>query len=211
MARVARNNNKLIFLLVLILIVLFTIGFFTRQQILKEPKFELESNVKRNPYSIIKNKPPHQTPPPIATRLPSNLETVKQFNKKTDEEWRNILAKAPIIAIEEFERGLSLKFTVALEYKGKFYKALMKPAIDPGHVVNGTTWDYYDYYSVKKPKVTRTGRSKGQGSAEILGYYLDRTLSLYRKPPMSGRFVSNQVDIQFFNYFLFREILMLDA
>jgi hypothetical protein len=150
------------------------------------------------PYMNPPIKPRPQPLPPINVPIPTFAQGISYFDEISGPEldlvWFEILLNSPIVAVEELTKGLSLRFVVALlGADQQIYRAAMKPCLDPYEIANGTTWEYLDYFSMKNPYAVRTGRSRGQGVGEILGFRLDRALKLYRKPPIIGRYVSNKV------------------
>lgn len=124
--------------------------------------------------------------------LSLHTKHVTYINRDEDERLIDYLRNSKIVQMERYDAGLSDKFICVLE---SGHQVLIKPMEE---------WHYLDrivpVWDAKKLPVeanNNIGRANNeyQGWSEVMGFYLDRALDFYRKPPITGRLITNKVDI----------------
>jgi len=96
----------------------------------------------------------------------------------------------PIIEIQPYDAGLAEKYICVIQ---SGYQALIKPMEEfrffPWQL---PVWDAGHLSREENAKIGRAS-NEYQGWGEVMGFYVDRALNWYKKPPMTGRLISNKV------------------
>jgi hypothetical protein len=132
----------------------------------------------------IRNRNPHYS-------LPGKTKTIDTIEAAHDQEIIRTLRYGNIRTIERYGAGLAEKFVCVFETG---HQALIKPMEE---------WHYFErvlpvWDSLKLPEFdnNRVSRAENmyQGWSEVMGFYLDRALGWNKKPPITGRYISNKVN-----------------
>lgn len=107
-----------------------------------------------------------------------------------DERLIEKLRNDPIIEIQPYDAGLADKYICVIQ---SGYQALIKPMEE----FRFFPWQLpvWDAARLSRRANAQIGRASNeyQGWGEVMGFYVDRALGWYKKPPMTGRLVSNKI------------------
>jgi hypothetical protein len=122
--------------------------------------------------------------------LPGKTREVSTIEGAADSEIIRTLRYGNITTIERYGAGLAEKYICVFD---SGHQALIKP-MEEWHYFSRILpiWDSSKLPDFDNNRISRA-ENKFQGWSEVMGFYLDRALGWNKKPPITGRYISNKV------------------